>query len=221
MDCKICAVCSAMCPTPRCPATRRPVRRAVAALALLCGGLAAAPTLAERADRDKPLTLESDRPCTVNLLKQTSQCDGNVVVTQGTLVLRAEKLELRQTPDGYQIATAHGSAATPAHGRQKRDGVDEQLDGQALSIVYDGKAGTLRFEGDAVVRRLAGSRTMDEIHGRLIVWDANAEQFSVEGGAATSANPGGRVRAVIAPREPAASQAPLPLQPSSALGERR
>ncbi len=177
---------------------------------------------AERADRNQPLTLESDQPCTVNLLKQTSQCSGNVVVTQGSLQLHAQRLELRETPDGYQIATATGTEADPARCRQKRDGIDEYVDGSAERIVYDGKAGTLRFEGDAVVRRLAGSRTMDEIHGRLIVWDSLAEQFSVEGGAATAANPGGRVRAVIAPRAASAPpSAPLPLQPSGTLGERR
>lgn len=184
--------------------------------------LALPAALAERADRNQPLTLESDQPCTVNLLKQTSECSGNVVVTQGTLRLNAQRLELRQTPDGYQIATATGTDADPARCREKRDGVDETIDGSAERIVYDGKAGTLRFEGGAVVRRLAGSRTLDEIHGQSIVWDSVAEQFSVEGGAATRTNPGGRVRAVIAPRQASAPAAPpLPLQPSGTLGERR
>ena len=203
-----------------------PIRRRTAAVALAVSllGLAAPVVRAERADRNRPLTLESDQPCTVNLIKQTSLCSGKVVVTQGTLLLRAERLELRETPDGYQVATVVGSSADPAHYRQKRDGVDEYVEGSALRIVYDGKAGTLRFEGDALVRRLAGERPMDEIHGRVIVWDAVAEQFSVEGGATTDANPGGRVRAVIAPREAAASAPPpaaLPLQPSTSLGERR
>lgn len=188
------------------------------AFALLLGAAGAA---AERADRSQPLTLESDRPCTVDLARQTSQCSGNVVVTQGTLVLRAGRLELRETPEGYQIVTATGDAAAPAHYRQKRDGIDEHIEGQAQRIVYDGKAATLRFEGDAVVRRLAGARARDEIHGRLIVWDSISEQFSVEGGATTAANPGGRVRAVIAPREAAAAAPPLVLQPNSGLGERR
>lgn len=205
---------------------RPPKRPRVARRGAIAAGLVAALALpaaqAERADRNQPLTLESDQPCTVNLLEQVSQCSGNVVVTQGTLRLNAQRLELRQTPDGYQIATATGTEADPARCREKRDGVDETIDGSARRIVYDGKAGTLRFEGDAVVRRLAGSRTLDEIHGRLIVWDSVAEQFSVEGGAATPGNPGGRVRAVIAPRGASApAAAPLPLEPSRTLGEQR
>lgn len=190
---------------------------------ILATGLAATVVgaSAERADRSRPLTLESDAPCTVNLTRQTSLCSGNVVVTQGTLVLRAARIELRETPEGYQIATASGDAATPAHYRQKRDGVNELVEGEAQRIVYDGKAATLRFEGEAVVRRLAGTRAMDEIHGRVIVWDAIAEQFSVEGGASTAANPGGRVRAVIAPRENPASAPGTALRPSTGLGSRQ
>jgi lipopolysaccharide export system protein LptA len=61
----------------------------------------------------------------------------------------------------------------------------------------------------------------------VIVWDNAAELFSVQGGAATPSNPGGRVRAVLSPRVDAASApakpppATPPLQPSTSLGERR
>jgi len=63
----------------------------------------------------------------------------------------------------------------------------------------------------------------DEITGATIVWDNNAELFSVQGGNATPANPGGRVRAVLSPRaEPAAAPASAAagpaLQPSRTLG---
>ncbi len=178
------------------------------ALLLLAGSAAAC---AEKADRGRPMTLESDQPCTVNLLKQTSVCSGNVVISQGTLQIRADKLELRETPEGYQMALATGSAARPATYRQKRDSADEIVEGQAQRIDYDSRAGTLRFEGAAVVRRLRGTVVADEISGQQIVWDSTAESFNVRGGAATASNPGGRVRAVIAPRVPvdnAASAAP-------------
>ena len=192
-------------------------------LALLT--LGPAPAWAEKADRSKPMTLESDQPCTVSLLKQTSVCSGNVVVSQGTLQIRAERLELRETPQGYQIALALGSAAKPASYRQKRDSADEFVEGQAQRIDYDSKAGTLRFEGAAVVRRLRGATVADEIQGAVILWDRTAESFNVQGGAKTDANPGGRVRAVITPRTPddtasaAGGAGTLKLTPS--LGDRR
>jgi lipopolysaccharide export system protein LptA len=191
--------------------------------------MAGAPALAEKADRSKPLTMESDQPCTVDLAKQLSVCRGNVVIAQGTLQLRAERIEIRETPDGYRSAVAIGTAAQPAQYRQKRDsGQNEFVEGMAERIEFDGKADTLKFSGHASVRRLRGATVADEIQGSQITWDNNAELFSVQGGAATAANPGGRVRAVLAPREgPAAAQPAAPaaasstLRPTSQLGERR
>ena len=199
-------------------------RLACCAAAVLA--VASLPAQAEKADRSKPMTLESDQPCVVNLLKNTSSCSGNVVITQGTLVLRADRVELRETPDGYQLASAIGAEGKPAHYRQKRDAVDEHVEGTAQRIDYDSRANTLRFEGKATARRLRGGVTADEIHGQVILWDNTAEMFNVQGGAATDGNPGGRVRAVLAPREPAASAPAAPasgpaLRPSRTLGERR
>ena len=183
-------------------------------LLMLC--VSGTPLHAEKADRSKPMTLESDQPCTVNLQKQTSVCSGNVVISQGTLLIRADRLELRETPEGYQLAQASGTAAKPATYRQKRDGVEEVVEGLAQRIDYDSRAGTLRFEGAAQVRRLQGAVVADEISGGVIVWDSLAEIFNVRGGVATAANPGGRVRAVIAPRAQA-DAASAPASPGSSL----
>lgn len=198
----------------------------VAVLALLLALAAGLPVQAEKADRSKPMTLESDQPCTVNLQKQISVCSGNVVISQGTLLIRADRLELRATPEGYQLAQAVGSTGKLASYRQKRDGLDELVEGQAQRIDYDSRSGTLRFDGQAQVRRLQGATVADEIQGGLIIWDSVAETFNVRGGAATAANPGGRVRAVIAPRQPAdAGSAPAAtgnaLRSSPLLGDRQ
>lgn len=196
------------------------------ASAVCMAGLALCPAArAEKNDRSRPMTLESDKPCTVDLVRQTSVCSGNVVLSQGTLMIRAERLELRETPDGYRQAVALGAEGRQASYRQKRDGADETVEGTADRIEYDSRLGTLRFIAQAQVRRLRASVPADEIHGALIVWDSVAELFSVEGGAANAGNPGGRVRAVLSPREPdpvpaGAASAP-PLKSSPGLGERR
>lgn len=197
--------------------------RVTLALALVLGGT---PALAEKADRSKPLTLESDKPCTVDLARQVSVCSGNVVIAQGTLHIRAERVELRETPDGYRQALAIGTSAAPAAYRQRRDGGDESVEGSAERIEYDARADTLRFVGNAQVRRLRGGVPTEEIQGSQIVWDNSAELFTVQGGAVTPGNPSGRVRAVLAPREPAASvpspaASAAPLRPSANLGERK
>lgn len=178
---------------------------------------------AERADRNKPMSIEADQPGSVDLQRQVVIFNGNVVISQGTMVLRAERVELRERPDGYREAKAIGSAERPASFRQKRDGVDETVEGAAERIEFDARTDTLRFVGNAAVRRLRAGTVADEITGSLITWDNTNELFKVTGGAASPANPTGRVRAVFAPREDSAASAPkaaeaLPLKPSGALG---
>ena len=196
------------------------------ALALtLWAGLAAAPAQAEKADRSKPWVIEADRDGVLDLQRQVLVYSGNVVITQGSMILRAERIEMREMPDGYRAASALGSAARPASWRQKRDSVDETVEGTADRIEFDGRADTLRFLGNGAVRRLRGGTLADEITGASIVWDNTAEVFKVEGGATSAANPTGRVRAVLSPRaEPAASAPAAPpgaLTPSRALGDKR
>lgn len=193
---------------------------------LLAAALAATAVAvqAERGDRSKPLTMESDRPCTVDLVRQISVCSGNVVITQGTLQLRADRIELRETPEGYRQATATGIPGQPAEYRQKRDGSDETIEGRADRVEYDTRTDTLRFVGNALVRRSRSGNASEEIQGSLIVWDNTAELFSVQGGAVSPSNPSGRVRAVLTPRDPAAASsagATAPLRPSGTLGERQ
>jgi len=208
--------------------------------------LASTAALAEKADRAKPLNVEADTG-RYDDLKQVGIFTGNVVVTKGTMVMRANQIEVRQTPDGYQFGVATGAAGKAATFKQKRDGLDETIEGEADRIEYDGRADTVRFVNKAVIKRFRGSVMADETAGSVITYDNNAEVFSVLGGAssATPANPSGRVRAVLTPREgsegamvpsvtpasgassavdptaPAASRSNLQLRPSDSIGAPR
>ena len=170
-------------------------------LAAAVMALTAVAALAEKADRAKPLNVEADQPSKLDLQKKVVVFNGNVVISKGTLVIRAAKVEVRETADGYQIATATGAAGKPATFRQKRDGVDEYIEGQAERLEYDSKADTVRFVNSAVVRRLRGTAVADEITGSMVSYDASSEVFSVSGGAPNANGTGGRVRAVLTPRE--------------------
>lgn len=202
--------------------------RLLALAAALAAIVASAPARAEKADRFKPLNVEADQPGRIDLLNQHVVFNGNVVVTKGTMTIRAGRIEVRETPDGYHSAVAIGAATKPATFRQKRDGVDEWIEGEAERLEYDGKSDTIRFVTNAAVRRLRGSTVADEIAGNVVAYDSIAEVFSVSGGAAaTPTNPGGRVRAVLTPREgsaaaaeaaAAASQAAPALKLSPSLG---
>lgn len=182
-----------------------PLSSSVCALVLAL--LALAPSArAEKADRSKPMEVLADKSGTADLQNQVSRFSGNVVITQGTMVIKADRMEVRLTPDGYHVGTAWGAPGAQVSYRQKRDGVDEHVEGLADRVEFDGKTEVMRFIGNGVVRRVRGTEPVDEITGALITWNHGTEQFSVQGGTPTAANPGGRVRAVLSPR-PAASGA--------------
>ena len=184
------------------------------------------PVLAEKADRLKAITIEGDSTGQLNLQKQVAEVTGNVVITKGTMVIRAARVELSKTPGGYDKAVAFGAAGKPATFRQKRDGVDEYMEGEAERLEYDGKTDVVKFINNAAVRRVRGATLADEITGNLVTYDSTSEVMNVSGGAAaTAANPNGRVRVVLTPREgteaaaeaasaAASSVAPLKMTPT-------
>lgn len=180
------------------------LRRGLLAAALLLGAACGAPALAERADREQPLNFVADQ-LRYDDARQTNVLTGNVVITKGTLVIRAARVEVRQDEAGHQFAVASGSAAQPASFRQKREGVNEHLEGEAQRLEYESRGDTLRMNGNAVIRRLRGSTLADEVSGQTITFDNSADVFTVTGGGGGD----GRVRGVLTPRGGgAAPQAP-------------
>lgn len=194
----------------------------VSAFAL--AALLALPVAAEKADRNKPIVVEGDKPGTLDAQRQVVVFNGNVAISQGTLLIRAERVEVRDLPNGYRVVTAIGVPGRQASYRQKRDKVEESVEGFGDRIEFDGRADTVKFNGNSLVRRLRGSTVADEISGSQITWDNTNELFTVQGGAVSPVNPGGRVRAVLSPRADdaasgAASAPGAPLKPSRALPE--
>jgi lipopolysaccharide export system protein LptA len=188
-----------------------PLPLALIALALL---LPVAPALAERADRNKPMNVEADA-LRYDDLKQTSVFTGRVVITKGTIVIRGARVEVRQDNEGYQHGVVTAEPGKLAFYRQKREGLDEFIEGEGETIEYDGKADRVKFVKRAELRRYRGAALADEIVGSLITYDNTADTFAVDGGPASAAA-GGRVRAVLAPRAGASTPA-APAQPPAAL----
>mgnify|MGYP002623362518 FL=1 len=162
--------------------------------------LGAAAAQAELADRQQPIVVEADRPGTLDLQRQVVVFNGNVQIQQGTMVIRADRIEIREQPDGSRSAVAIGDPARPASYRQKREGLNETVEGSAERIEYDSRTGTLRLIGQGTVRRLRDGVVADQITGALITWDDSAELFSVQGSVPGAPGSGGRVRAVLTPR---------------------
>jgi len=167
----------------------------------MLGALVAGGARAEKADTDKPTNVEADQMA-YDDVKQINTFTGNVILTRGTLVMRAHKLIVNQDPAGYQYAKLLAAPGGIATFRQKRDGAPNQwVEGQAERIEYDGKTEMVRLFSKAKMRRLEGVKPTDEVEGEFISYDSRAEFFTVNNTASGENKPGGgRIKAVIQPR---------------------
>lgn len=191
------------------------IRQALLAIALSSATIQ--PVLAEKADREKPITLEAAR-VNVDDIKKVQVYEGNVVLTQGTLVIRAERIVVTQDDDGFQKGVATNGAGGLARFRQKREGKDEFIEGEAERIEHNARTEKTEFFARAWVKS-----GLDEVRGNYISYDTLSEKYYVTSGLASDGKTpvvaeGGRVRAIIqskkAPTEPPAGE-PLTLKPSN------
>jgi len=149
---------------------------------------------ADRADRDQPVNIEADS-VEIDDKKQEAVFSGGVVLTQGTLMLKADRIVVKQSESGFQSGVAYGK---PAYFRQKREGYDDFIEGEAERLVYNGEAEKIELFTKAKLKRGG-----DEVRGAYISYNALTEFFEVNSGDSSTEAPGsprGRVRAIIQPR---------------------
>ena len=174
---------------------RRNGNRYLAAFVLAAAwAFAHGPALGEQADRSQPVNIESDS-MVADDAKKVATFEGKVVLTQGSLVIRADKLVVHQDGDGFQQGIATG---TPATFRQKQGSQGEIVEGEARRIEYDGRAERIEFFSNARLRRDTG----DDVRGDYISYDARSERFTVKSSGGTSGESRERrVRATIMPKK--------------------
>ena len=143
-------------------------------LASVLAGIA--PLRAERADREKPTTIDADR-LSHDDQKQITTFTGNVVLTKGTLIMRGDRMELWQDSAGNTFGTMSGN---PARFRQKRDGVNEFMEGESRRLDYNGKDEIVTLSQNALLRRLEGDLLKDQVAGDVLTYNNITEQYQVE-----------------------------------------
>lgn len=160
-------------------------------------------SFAERADHDMPIKLEADQVL-IDDAQQVSTFTGNVRLSQGSLLIRGDKIVVMQDKNGFKHATAYGKTA---NFRQKREGLDGYVEGYGERIDYDTQAETFDIRIQA---RL--NRDQDEVRGEHITYNAKTETFQVSGSSASSGDaPPQRVRAVLQPKsKEGAASTPAP-----------
>ena len=171
---------------------------------------------AEKADRNKPMNVEADA-LRYDDLNQTSVFTGRVVLTKGTILIRGAKIDVRQDAEGYQFGVVTAEPGKLAFYRQKREGLDEFIEGEGETIEYDSRADTVKFIKKAQLRRYRGAKLGDEMTGGVILYDNTTDVFTIDNALAkgTPGAPAGRVRAMLSPK-PDAAAATAPVNPASA-----
>ncbi|MEQ1913506.1 MAG: lipopolysaccharide transport periplasmic protein LptA [Sideroxydans sp.] len=169
---------------------------------------------AERADSEKPLHLEADR-MKLDDAKHINLFEGHVRLSQGTLLILADKVVVVEDAQGFQRLTAHGS---PASFKQRNEGTNAYTEGYGARIEYDTRADSVDFFEQARVKR-----DQDEITGNHISYNSKLEIFEASAkpnDAKNTATKQDRVRAVIQPKNkrPVTSDStPATLMPSPSL----
>jgi len=133
---------------------------------------------AEKADKDKPIALSSDK-AQLSDVNQIYHLENNVLLIKGTLIIRGEKAHVKIDPEGYQLATIFAKPGGIATLRQRRDtGLDEYIEGQADWIQYDAKSETAVLVGKAKMSQLSGTKISDRVNGDRIHYDGQTEKYN-------------------------------------------
>lgn len=178
------------------------------ALCLVQGGV----VRAERADRFKPMQVEADR-MQHDEIRQLTVLTGQVHAVKGTLVMRAARMEVQQDAQGQQVVHFWAEPGQRVYFRQKREGLDEFVEGEAVRAVYDSRQDLMTLTERAEARILRNGATADRLEGQRIVYNNTTEVLHVDGKlqeGPTGGRP--RVRAVLAPKAEASAPGAPPLE---------
>jgi lipopolysaccharide export system protein LptA len=163
------------------------MKRSLAIVLLAYAPLAAA----EKADQEKPTQIEANR-MSADDARRMNIFEGNVVLTKGTLSVRADRIVVRQDAEGYQLSTATGRPVRFKQRQDPKEGEKEGrwMDGEAHRIEIDDRNQKIELFDNARVNRGG-----DEVAGNYIFVDQRSDFYTV-----TPGKSGGRVRAVIQPK---------------------
>ena len=161
-------------------------------LAIAAAFSLAAPAAAEKADREKPIRYSANS-LDGNETEQTVLLSGKVEVIQGTIVLKADRVVLKQQADGTYNVSATGK---PVTFRQKMDNSDEYVDAQALRIEYLGAKELVELYDQSWIKR-----GKDELRGSFLTYNSATGAFAGRGNSPTAPQTGdGRISGVIQPK---------------------
>lgn len=160
----------------------KPHHASVASVSMLALWLATVPAQALKSDANQPINIRA-KSVTASEKTGVTRYRGQVVLTQGSLRLRAERLEVTMRNGRTHVVRAWGS---PVRVTSRTDGGDS-IEAQATRTEYHVGDRRLDLFDDVVLRR-----SNDTVSGGMVRYDFDDQSLTAEGG-------DGVVSAVIQP----------------------
>ncbi|MCP3849904.1 MAG: lipopolysaccharide transport periplasmic protein LptA [Gammaproteobacteria bacterium] len=154
--------------------------------------------IALSSDRNQPINLEADH-ADIDDLKGISIYTGNVILTQGSMVIKSNKLTLYNDENNELVkAVAVGLNKKLATFKQRPEGKDKDFRARAITMIYYLDKDKIHLLKNAYVWQ-AG----DTFSGDKIIYDTKKETVlasSVKNKNGTPVSSGGRVKVTIQPK---------------------
>lgn len=158
------------------------------------------PTLANKADQDKPLIINANR-VDLDDVRQKYQLAGDILLIRGSMVGTGDKGFVLVDPQGYQTIDLNGTTNIPASMRQRRETLqDEFMQGIGKDILYDDRQERIMIVGNAKVKRLIHMQMVDQLQGWQIEYEDIKESYRVKSQTMDLTQPP-QSRAILAPRK--------------------
>jgi lipopolysaccharide export system protein LptA len=156
---------------------------------------------AEKADSEKPTIIEAERSSS-NGKTKVATLTGDVSMTRGTIIVKADHAVVTTQPDDTQYAILYGSKERKVTFRQKRDGGENLwIEGEADRIEYDQKLELVKLISRGKVRYLDGKKVTEEHEGEYLTYDSANDVFTAENTVDGKTVPGaGRSRTTLQPK---------------------
>ncbi|WP_286237295.1 lipopolysaccharide transport periplasmic protein LptA [Neptuniibacter halophilus] len=143
-------------------------------------------------DRDQPIHITANKARIDDKTGITTYI-GDVVITQGTMLIEADHVDMYRGDEGIDKLIAKGA---PAHFRQKPTAEDPYSDAWGLHMVYE-----VDIEKLTITQQAKVIQEQDTFTGEKIIYDLTRSIVNAFGSQDSNEQSSGRVNMVIQPKK--------------------
>ena len=142
-------------------------------IATALAALLITPALADKADSSKPMDFRSNS-ANMDEYRKLYNYIGQVRMTQGTRLLTADKVAIKQDAAGFSKSVATGAANKLAYIKQRENDGKGWMEGWAERIEYDDRTDKFIFFDQARLKT-----STDDAKGEVIIYDNVTERYQI------------------------------------------